>query len=175
LEAVQGVVDPKEGIPAVVKRIEKALRFSSIPESAKFAKEADYSDYTGVLLTELTVLSMTLDKPLIILFDEVDCLSEGTLISFLRQLRNGYNTRSITPFVHSVALVGMRNIRDFKAHGRPDSETLGRARPFNIAKVALTLSNFTKDEITELYGQHTADTGQVFEPEASILTRCPDT
>ena len=25
---------------------------------------------------------------------------------------------------------------------------------------SLTLPNFTKDEVTELYGQHTADTGQ---------------
>ncbi|GHU65021.1 hypothetical protein FACS1894123_10660 [Bacteroidia bacterium] len=43
------------------------------------------------------------------------------------------------------------------------------ASPFNIAKVALTLRNFTKDEIAELYGQHTAETGQIFEPEAVEL------
>ncbi|GHT12041.1 hypothetical protein FACS189426_14820 [Bacteroidia bacterium] len=165
LEAVQGVEDSKEGIPAVVRRIENALRFSGIPK-VNFAKNADYSDYTGVLLTELTVLSMSLDKPLVIFFDEADCLSEGTLISFLRQLRNGYNTRSQTPFVHSVVLVGMRNIRDFKAKIRPDSETLGSASPFNIVKEALTLRNFTKEEIAKLYEQHTADTGQIFEPEA---------
>jgi hypothetical protein len=41
LEAVQGVIDPEKGIPAVVRRIEKALRFSNIPESVKFAKDAD--------------------------------------------------------------------------------------------------------------------------------------
>jgi predicted AAA+ superfamily ATPase len=33
------------------------------------------------------------DKPLIILFDEVDCLSGGALITFLRQLRDGYVNR----------------------------------------------------------------------------------
>ncbi|MDR0866135.1 MAG: AAA-like domain-containing protein, partial [Candidatus Symbiothrix sp.] len=169
LEAIQGIPDPKEGIPAIVRRIEKSLRFSDIPKSVKFAKDADYSDYTGVLLTELTVLSISLDKPLVILFDEADCLSEGTLISFLRQLRDGYNTRSITPFVHSVALVGMRDIRDFKAKVRPDSETLGSASPFNIVTESLTLKNFTKEEIDKLYGQHTADTGQIFEPEAINL------
>ncbi|MDR0815106.1 MAG: AAA-like domain-containing protein [Bacteroidales bacterium] len=169
LEGAQGVIDPEKGIPAIVKRIENALRFSNIPQKVKFAKDADYSDYTGVLLTELTVLSMSLDKPLVILFDEADCLSEGTLISFLRQLRNGYNTRSITPFVHSVALVGMRNIRDYKVQVRPDSETLDSASPFNIVAESLTLKNFTKEEITELYGQHTADTGQVFTTEAIEL------
>jgi hypothetical protein len=36
---------------------------------------------------------MLLDKPLVIFFDKADCLSEGTLISFLRQLRDGYNSR----------------------------------------------------------------------------------
>jgi hypothetical protein len=60
----------------------------------------------------------------------------------------------------------MRNIRDFKAKIRPDSESLGSASPFNIVTKSLTLSNFTKEEIVELYSQHTADTGQQFEPEA---------
>jgi hypothetical protein len=166
LEAAQGIIDSKEGIPAIVKRIEKALRFSNIPQDVRFAKDADYSDYTGVLETELTVLSMSLDKPLVILFDEADCLSEGTLITFLRQLRNGYNTRSQIPFIHSVALVGMRNILDYKAKIRPDSESLGSASPFNIVTKSLTLSNFTKEEIIELYSQHTTDTRQQFEPEA---------
>ncbi|GAP73471.1 hypothetical protein SAMD00024442_93_5 [Candidatus Symbiothrix dinenymphae] len=112
---------------------------------------------------------MALDKPLIIFFDEADCLSEGTLITFLRQLRNSYNTRSQIPFVNSIALVGMRNIRDFKAKIRPDSESLGSASPFNIITKAMTFSNFTKEDIVKLYAQHTAETGQVFEPEAIEL------
>jgi hypothetical protein len=112
---------------------------------------------------------MLLDKPLVIFFDEADCLSEGALISFLRQLRDGYNNRSSIPFLHSVALVGMRNIRDFKVKIRPDSQTLGSASPFNIVKKSLTLQNFTREEVAMLYGQHTADTGQVFEDSAIDL------
>jgi hypothetical protein len=81
-------------------------------------------------------------------------------------LRNGYNSRITTPFVHSVALVGMRNIRDFKARVRPDSESLGSASPFNIVTESLTIKNFSKNEIIELYAQHTAETGQIFETEA---------
>jgi hypothetical protein len=46
---------------------------------------------------------------------------------------------------------------------------LGSASPFNIAKVALTLRNFTKEEVAELYGQHTIETGQKFEPDAVEL------
>jgi len=62
--------------------------------------------------------------------------------------------------------VGMRNIRDYKARVRSDRATLGSASPFNIAAESLTLENFTETEVGELYGQHTADTGQAFPPEA---------
>jgi hypothetical protein len=169
LESVQGVIEPEKGIPEVVEKIKNRLRFSNIPHKTEFAKDANYRNFTDVLNTELTLFCMLLDKPLVILFDEADCLSEGTLISFLRQLRNGYNDRSITPFVHSVALVGMRNIRDYKAQIRPDNETLGSASPFNIVAESLTLKNFTKDDIFLLYHQHTDETGQVFEEDAIEL------
>ncbi|MDR1328483.1 MAG: AAA-like domain-containing protein, partial [Oscillospiraceae bacterium] len=135
----------------------------------EFAESADFSHYTGVLKRELSVFCKLLDKPLVILFDEADCLSEGTMITFLRQLRDGYVNRSDIPFVHSLALVGMRNIRDFKARVRPESETLGSASPFNIVTESLTLKNFTTDEIRALYKQHTDETGQVFEESAVEL------
>jgi hypothetical protein len=96
-------------------------------------------------------------------------LSNGTLISFLRQLRDGYNSRPEQAFVHSVALVGMRNIRDYKAKIRPESESLGSASPFNIVTESFTLQNFTKDEIVQLYRQHTEETGQRFEEDAVEL------
>jgi hypothetical protein len=103
------------------------------------------------------------------LFDEADCLSEDTLILFLRQLRNGYNNRIFRPFVHSIALVGMRNIRDYKAKIRSERDSVGSASPFNIITKTYTLRNFTKEEIILLYHQHTGDTGQIFEEEAIEL------
>jgi hypothetical protein len=166
LEGVQNIVEPEKGIPAVVRTLKDAFEYSDIPQWSEFANAADYENYTGVLGVSLTRFCKLLDKPLVILFDEADCLSEGTLISFLRQLRDGYNSRSYRAFVHSVALTGMRNIRDYKARVRPDSETLGSASPFNIVTESLTLKNFTQEEIAELYGQHTGETGQVFEEDA---------
>jgi hypothetical protein len=91
------------------------------------------------------------------------------LIDFLRQLRDGYNGRPEQAFVHSIALVGMRNIRDYKAKIRPDSQSLGSASPFNIITKALTLQNFTKEEIVQLYNQHTNEAGQIFEDNATEL------
>ena len=38
--------------------------------------------------------------------------------------------------------------------------------PFNIKAESLTLSNFTHDEVKNLYEQHTKETGQKFTPEA---------
>jgi hypothetical protein len=169
LEGLQGVVDAKVAIPEIVKIIRNTLLLIKFPHAADFAKGVDYDNFADVLRLAFIQYCMLLDKPLVLLFDEADCLSESTLISFLRQLRNGYNTRSTTPFIHSVALVGMRNIRDFKAKVRPDSESLGSASPFNIIAEALTLKNFTKEEIAQLYRQHTDESGQLFEAGAIDL------
>ena len=164
LETIEEFSDPERGIPAIVKRIRSAVSDFGMPKG--FADDADYSDIAGVLRSSLVAYCRKLDKPLILLFDEADCLSNGTLITFLRQLRDGYVNRANIPFVHSIALVGMRNLRDYKAQVRPDSQTLGTASPFNIVTKYINLRNFTKDEVAELYAQHTTETGQAFEPDA---------
>jgi hypothetical protein len=103
-------------------------------------------------------------RPLIIFIDEIDSLVGKTLLSVLRQLRDGYRQRP-TDFPSSVALIGLRDVRDYKiASGEGDH--LNTASPFNIKVESLTLRNFTQDEVARLYEQHTADTGQVFLPEA---------
>ncbi|GHV43302.1 hypothetical protein FACS1894180_1980 [Bacteroidia bacterium] len=166
LENLQGVGDSKEGIPGIVRSLQFSLKMLKLPNVAEFAKNADFAAFETVLQQSLNAYCSELDKSLVIFFDEADCLSEGTLIAFLRQLRNGHNNRNFSPFVHSVALVGMRNIRDFKAKVRPDHETLGSASPFNIVTKVMTLTNFTKEEVAELYAQHTAETGQKFDDDA---------
>jgi hypothetical protein len=162
LEGVQPYPDPREGIPAVVRALRKCIEYHPRLRSLGFAPNRSLEDLNTIVVAGFTDLALALDRPLVVLFDEADCLSDGTLIGFLRQLRDGYVNRIRTPFIHSLALVGMRNIRDYKAKVRSDCETLGSASPFNVVKEALTLSNFSRAEIAELYGQHTADTGQRF-------------
>ncbi len=167
LEAVQGVTDPKEGLPAIVRCLIGVLPAMRGTDLAAAIGPTDFEDYTNVLKLFLQRLCVALDKPLVLLFDEVDCLSEGTVITFLRQLRDGFvNRAGGLPFPSSVALVGMRDIRDYKAQVRPGGVTLGSASPFNIAAESLTLANFTEAEVGGLYSQHTADTGQAFPPAA---------
>ncbi|MDR1342393.1 MAG: AAA-like domain-containing protein, partial [Prevotellaceae bacterium] len=169
LESAQNIAEPEISIPEIVRNIKDKLDDTDIPHRLDFAGDADYKNFTGVLKSSLKQFCKLLDKPLVILFDEADCLSDNTLITFLRQLRDGYNSRPEQAFVHSVALVGMRNIRDYKAKIRPDSESLGSASPFNIVTESFTLKNFTKEEIVQLYSQHTGETGQVFEEDAIEL------
>ncbi|MCL2284169.1 MAG: AAA-like domain-containing protein [Fibromonadales bacterium] len=164
LEAIQDFKEPERGIPEIVKKIESYMEDQCLPKG--FAKEADYSNVSNVLNRSLISYCRSLDKPLVIFFDEADCLSEGTLITFLRQLREGFVSRARVPFVHSIALVGMRNIRDYKGRIRPDKESLGSASPFNIISEAMTLKNFTKQEITQFYSQHTKLTKQAFKKDA---------
>ena len=164
LETIEVFAEAEKGIPAIVKRIKSGLNDCGMPKG--FADDADYDDISGVLRSSFSAYCRKLDKPFVVLFDEADCLSNGTLVTFLRQLRDGYISRAISPYVHSLALVGMRNLRDYKAQVRPDSETLGTASPFNIVTEYLNLRNFTKDEVAELYAQHQAETKQIFESDA---------
>jgi hypothetical protein len=106
-------------------------------------------------------------RPLVVFLDEIDALEDNVLISVLRQLRSGYNRRPES-FPSSLALVGLRDIQDYKVMSG-GSRQLGTPSPFNIAVRSLTLRNFTVDEAQALLGQHTDETGQVFEPEASQL------
>jgi hypothetical protein len=166
LEKIQGITEAKEAMPEIIDVLKMAFYNSNIPDGKLFAKEPSNIGFTSLLQFELLKINKILDKPLIIFFDESDCLSNGTLISFLRQLRDGFVSRANIPFIHSIALVGMRNIRDYKAKIRDDKETLGSSSPFNIVSETFNLSTFTHSELSEFYSQHTAATGQVFEPQA---------
>lgn len=103
-------------------------------------------------------------RPLVIFLDDIDALRDDVLVSVLRQIRAGYPDRP-TGFPHSLALIGLRDVRDYKV-AAGTAGRLGTASPFNIEAESLTLRNFTRDEVEELYGQHTAETGQVFTREA---------
>ncbi|MDJ0836832.1 MAG: ATP-binding protein [Acidobacteriota bacterium] len=164
LETAQGVDQAEKGIPILIAMLEEAVRLSPYATYKAFAQNP-HPIAEIALGRALSEYCAQLDKPLVIMFDEVDCLGEGTLLSFLRQLRQGYINRAGAPFVHSLALVGMRNIRDYKAMVRNGRETMGSASPFNIVTEALTIRNFTSEEVGSLVRQHTEATGQVFPDE----------
>ncbi len=163
LESVQVFTDPERGIPEILSCLKKSILFSKLPKREFFANELNDASISTLINVALTNYCNELDKPLIIFFDEIDGLQNGTLVTFLRQLRDGYITRPEINFVNNVALVGMRNIRDYKSKVRENQFTLGSASPFNIISAALTIKNFSISDIEALYAQHTQATGQVFE------------
>jgi AAA-like domain len=103
-------------------------------------------------------------RPLVVFIDEIDTLQDQVLISVLRQIRSGYANRP-QAFPHSLALIGLRDVRDYKV-ASGGSDRLNTASPFNIKAGSITMSDFTTEEVAELYGQHTAATGQTFTDEA---------
>jgi hypothetical protein len=157
--------DVERGIAAVLD----VLRISAgnhLPQELLPPKADPAIPAESRLLDLLTRWSQQCPRPVVLFLDEIDALVDDVLISVLRQLRSGYADRP-RAFPQTVALIGLRDVRDYRLKVRPEVQSLGTSSPFNIKVESLTLPNFTEDEVVELYGQHTADTGQPFTAEAS--------
>ncbi len=110
--------------------------------------------------------------PIVLMVDEIDSLIGDTLVSVLRQLRTGYLDRPAA-FPQAVILCGVRDVRDYRIH-TSDGEIVTGGSCFNVKSESLTLGSFSEAEVRGLYGQHTAETTQVFEeaifPRVMALT-----
>ena len=112
----------------------------------------------------LRAWSRAINRPLVLFIDEIDSLQDQTLISVLRQLRDGFSKRPEN-FPSSLGLIGLRDVRDYKV-ASGGSDRLNTSSPFNIKVSSITLRNFNLGEVEELYQQHTKATGQTFTPAA---------
>jgi len=120
----------------------------------------------GLLRTTLKKWAeLVAPKPLIVLFDEVDVMEGETMIGFLRQLRGGFALRGIGKFPVSIALVGMRDLKDYITASN-DGVPPNPGSPFNIKEDSAVLSNFKKDDVVHLFAQRTAENGQQITQEA---------
>jgi type II secretory pathway predicted ATPase ExeA len=125
-------------------------------------------DPSTSILRCLQQLAAASPRPLVLMVDEADALVGPTMVSFLTQLRRGYLVRTEIPFPHSIALIGMRQVRDYalSAEDRRAVTWLGTTSPFNITAEAATLEPFTRNDVHELLLQHTTHTGQTWETAA---------
>jgi hypothetical protein len=168
---------------AVLLSMEQGAPFSSDPGAAELAVLGAWRQFARAWLpaelqpppwpeappgnriaAALTAWAEASPRPLVVFLDEIDALQDEALISVLRQIRAGYPTRP-EHFPSSLALIGLRDVRDYKAASGSDGR-LGTASPFNIKAESLTLRSFTQAEVEDLYAQHTAETGQSFDPAA---------
>jgi hypothetical protein len=158
---------------AILSRLESAVKqFLGRPipdiESIRTKNDGDI-----MLIEALESLCGSLDKPLVFFIDEIDALIGDTLISVLRQLRDGYAKRpTFAPI--SVILCGVRDVRDYRIHTSV-GEIITGGSCFNVKAESLRLGDFSQEDIRGLYEQHTKVTGQVFEdpvyPEIWKLTQ----
>jgi len=168
---------------AVMLSLEVGAVFSHDPDAAERAILDEWQDAIGFYLPAelqasngisgssgrqigsfLSEWAQESPRPLVVFLDEIDALSDETLISVLRQIRSGFPRRP-HGFPQSVGLIGMRDVRDYKV-ASGGSDRLNTSSPFNIKVRSFTLSNFTLQDVRNLYQQHTEATGQIFTTEA---------
>lgn len=157
----------RDNVKTVVKSIVDvlALSVSQIMKGSPLASDIRNSvqdeGADSMLSTYLARLSEALEKPFVLIIDEIDALVGDSLVSVLRQIRSGYANRP-NHFPNTIILCGVRDVRDYRIQtSGKDIVTGGSA--FNIKSESLRLGNFSPEEIHTLYMMHTEETGQRFD------------
>ena len=162
LETCQEVTEVERAMPVMATAVRQYAKSFGVPVPEYSQKVPAESMLSAVLVDWARKVT---PKKLIVLFDEVDVVAGPALVSLLRQLRGGFAQRGIGEFPVSVALVGMRDLRDYLVTSK-EGQLLNPGSPFNIKHDSATLSNFSQADIAALTSQHTEKTGQQFTQEA---------
>jgi hypothetical protein len=116
-----------------------------IPE---MGNKYDLIDFFAALKTQLP-------QKLCLIIDEFDGLNAPYLGDVLHLFRDIYHARGQKYNLHSLILIGVRNLTEIN---------LEHASPFNTND-EIRLSSFTREETLDLMGQYEAESGQRFAPE----------
>ena len=150
---VQSVV--KSTVDTLAREFRRIVK-SNVPNDIRDSVKEEGKD--AMLTTYLSLLSEAIEKPVVLFIDEIDALVGDSLVSVLRQLRAGYPNRP-SAFPQSVVLCGVRDVRDYRIV-LSNQEIVTGGSAFNVKAESLRLGDFSKEEIRELYMQHTRETGQ---------------
>jgi hypothetical protein len=161
LEACQGITGRAEAMVTMHKAICESARVYKKP-----IPELPVNNPELLLYETMRKWSeLIAPKPLVVLFDETDVLEGEALISFLRQLRSGFASRDVGNFPVSIALVGMRDLKDYITKSK-DGVAPNPGSPFNIKADSVLLSNFSQSDVENLFAQRTEETGQTIDKDA---------
>ncbi|MDR1933030.1 MAG: PD-(D/E)XK nuclease domain-containing protein [Spirochaetales bacterium] len=161
VERCRGVAEPEKTMPDICEAIKEHTAWAGLLVPELTTKEAK-SMVSNILGNWAAAVA---PKALIVLFDEVDVLVGEALINFLAQLRGGFAIRGIGKFPVSIALVGMRDLKDYITAAKGGvAPNPGSA--FNIKEDSAVLANFQEKDIARLFAQRTEETGQKITPEA---------
>ena len=156
-----------ENYGAVLRAVLFALRMAADLDLPPELRPPPFPDAPEeqLLSVALRAWAQASPRPLVLVVDEIDSLVGQSLIGVLRQLRAGFPARPAA-FPWSVILCGMRDVRDYKLASGGAPPRMGSSSPFNIKVESNRLGDFSLDQVRELYGQHTAATGQPFTDKA---------
>ena len=156
--------DVDRGMKAIIALLHRASRHLFQDHFFDSFLTSGIEKYGGdVILSEsLSSWSRKSKKAIVLLIDEIDALVGDTLISVLRQLREGYTQRP-EAFPQSIILCGVRDVRDYRIFSDRDQQMITGGSAFNIKAKSLTVGDFSQEEIRTLYEEHTKETGQKFE------------
>ena len=135
-----------------------------LPQSWLACEGADFASVCNPTIAIRQLLSewaKNSERPIVLMIDEIDSLVGDTLISMLRQLRDGYALRPRS-FPQSVILCGVRDVRDYRIRSS-QGEIISGGSCFNVKAQSLRIGNFSQDDVRALYGQYTVETGQKFD------------
>jgi len=161
VEACQGITGRAEAMITINKAVCGFSKNSGLPVPELPFDQAELLLYQ----TMSKWAELVAPRPLIALFDETDILEGEPLVSFLRQLRMGFAERGSGRFPISIALVGMRDLKDYITAAK-DGAAPNPGSPFNVKSDSVLLSNFSKDDAASLFAQRTEETGQRITDEA---------
>jgi len=161
VERCQGQENPAVSIPGICDAIREFAKWTNLP-----VPESKTGNPVS-MLSEILVnwAEKTAPKPLVVLFDEVDVLEGDALIAFLRQLRSGFAMRGVGKFPVSIALVGMRDLKDYITLAK-GGVPVNPGSPFNIKEDSVVIGNFSQSGVVRLFSQRTEETGQEITQEA---------
>ncbi|MDR1923664.1 MAG: PD-(D/E)XK nuclease domain-containing protein, partial [Planctomycetaceae bacterium] len=161
VERCQGMTEIDDAMPNICSAIMSRARTFELPVPEM--PEGGCGSMLFDILSQWAAIAAP--KPLIVLFDEVDVLEGDVMVSFLRQLRDGFAVRGVGNFPTSIALVGMRDLKDYLVTAK-GGKPVNPGSPFNIKQDSASIGNFSKDDIIRLFAQRTEETGQQITQEA---------
>jgi len=161
IESCQGITGRAEAMVNIHKAVCAFAKKAGAPIPELPSGDAEFLLHR----TMQTWAELVAPKPLVVLFDETDVLEGEALIYFLRQLRTGFADRGVGKFPVSVALVGMRDLKDYVTAAK-GGVAPNPGSPFNIKADSAVLSNFSQVDVENLFAQRTAENGQAISMDA---------
>ena len=135
LETVQEFPKAADGIPKVCALIKDAIdgvpEFGDLPKAAWPIRQmtADETISSGVKAVLSQMAAKVAPKPLIVLFDEVDCLSDAALVSFAE---NGYKGTNLRDFAAGMGLSKSALYKHYESKEDIWNTVIGRMEAYYI-------------------------------------------